>query len=101
MTSTYSVSSLTNFCCNVLESVGIPHADAEIATDVIMQAERFGVASHGLVRLPHYVKRIELGSINPHPHIQIVKKGQCTALIDGDNGLGHIVSHFAMKNAIE
>jgi ureidoglycolate dehydrogenase (NAD+) len=101
LASTYPVSSLTNFCRDVLESVGIPHADAEIATDVIMQAERFGVASHGLVRLPHYVKRIELGSINPRPHIQIVKKGQCTALVDGDNGLGHVVSHFAMKNAIE
>jgi len=101
LTATYTVSSLTSFCQNTLESSGVPRADAEVAADVIIQAERFGVASHGLVRLPHYVNRIELGSINPRPRLKIVKKGQCTALVDGDNGLGHVVGHFAMREAIE
>jgi ureidoglycolate dehydrogenase (NAD+) len=81
--------------------VGVPHADAETTTDVIMQAERFGIPSHGLVRLPHYVRRIREGSINPQPQISVTKEGQCTALVDGDNGLGHVVSTFAMRKAIE
>lgn len=98
---TYPVRALTDFCRDVLECVGVPHADAEVTADVIMQAERFGVSSHGLVRLPHYVGRIRIGSINPRPRLQVVKEGPCTALVDGDNGLGHVVSHFAMKRAIE
>lgn len=100
MTSAYPVRGLTDFCREVLESVGVPHADAEITADVIMQAERFGVSPHGLVRLPHYVNRIRAGSINPHPH-HVVKEGPGTALVDGDNGLGHVVSYFSMKKAIE
>ena len=66
-----------------------------------MQAERFGVSSHGLVRFPHYVSRILQGSIKPHPQVQVVTQANGTALVDGDNGLGQVVSHFAMKKAIE
>ena len=82
-------------------SVGIPHADAKVAADVILQAERFGVSSHGLVRLPHYVSKIRNGSITSRPHVRVVKEGLGTALVDGDDGLGHVVSYFAMKKAIE
>lgn len=92
---------LTDFCRQVLVKVGVPEADATITTDVIMQAERFGVSSHGLVRLPHYVSRIQAGSINVNPKLRVVKQDHGAALIDGDNGLGHVVSHFAMKKAIE
>ena len=99
--STYQVQALTKYCREVLESVDVPSADAAVASEIIMQAERFGIPSHGLVRLPHYVSRIKKGSINPNPHIQVVKEDLCTALVDGDNGLGHVVSYFAMKKAIE
>jgi len=95
------VGALTDFCRQVLMKMGIPGGDAAITSDVIMQAERFGVSSHGLVRLPHYVNRIELGSINPKPNVRVVKQDHGTALVDGDNGLGHVVSHFAMKKTIE
>jgi ureidoglycolate dehydrogenase (NAD+) len=95
------VQALTRFCRDVLVTVGVPPEDAEITAEVIMQAERFGVSSHGLVRLPHYVSRIQLGSINTRPQIKVAKQGNGTALVDGDNGLGHVVSHFAMKKAIE
>lgn len=96
-----SVQALTDFCRQVLERVGVPDADAGVTTDVLMQAERFGVTGHGLVRLPHYVERIQQGSINPRPNITVVREGPSTALVDGDNGLGHVVSSFAMKKAIE
>ena len=101
MSAKLSVVALTGFCRDVLASVGVPLSDAEITADVIMQAERFGVSSHGLVRLPHYVSRILQGSINPRPQVKVVKQGNGTAFVDGDNGLGHVVSHFAMKRAIE
>jgi ureidoglycolate dehydrogenase (NAD+) len=101
LTARVSVRALTDFCREVLVSVDVPTADAEVTSEVIMQAERFGVSSHGLVRLPHYVSRILQGSIKPHPQVQVVTQGNGTALVDGDNGLGHVVSHFAMKKAIE
>ena len=96
-----SVQALTDFCRQVLQSVGVPDADADVTTDVLMQAERFGVTGHGLVRLPHYIDRIQHGSINPTPNVTVVREGPSTALVDGDNGLGHVVSTFAMKKAIE
>jgi len=97
----YEVQALRKFCEEVLESVHVPHSDAVVTADIIIQAERFGVSSHGLVRLPHYITRIRNGSIKSKPNIQIVKEGTGSALVDGDNGLGHVVSHFAMRKAIE
>jgi L-2-hydroxycarboxylate dehydrogenase (NAD+) len=101
LTARVPVRALADFCRGVLVNVGVPAADASVTTEVIMQAERFGVSSHGLVRLPHYVSRILQGSINPHPQVQVATQENGTALVDGDNGLGHVVSYFAMKKAIE
>ena len=97
----YSVRTLTDFSIQALKTVGVPDADAYTTADVLMQAERFGITGHGLIRLPHYVDRIQGGSINPVPRITTLREGPSTALVDGDNGLGHVVSNYAMKKAID
>ena len=97
----YSVRSLTDFSIQALRAVGVPDSDARTTADVLMQAERFGITGHGLIRLPHYVDRIQGESINPTPHLSIIREGPSTALVDGDNGLGHVVANFAMKKAID
>ena len=97
----FTVQVLTDFIIQTLRAVEVPDTDARTTADVLMQAERFGIPGHGLIRLSHYVDRIQGGSINPKPHITIVREGPSTALVDGDNGLGHVVATFAMNKAIE
>ncbi|MBN1789622.1 MAG: Ldh family oxidoreductase, partial [Bacteroidales bacterium] len=90
------------FMVNVMSKAGIPVEDAKIIADVLLQADKFGIDSHGVNRLKSiYLDRIKEGIINPVTKYEIVKDGLATAVIDGNNGMGHVISFNAMKLAIE
>ncbi len=90
-----------NFMLRALTKAGIPERDAAIVADVLVQADKFGFDSHGANRLkPIYLDRIRDGILNPLTEIEIVKEGPTTAVIDGHNGMGHVISHKAMNLAI-
>ena len=65
-----------------------------------MQAELRGVGSHGVVRLPVHVNRIQSGVVKANPDIQVEPRFAAVALVDGDNGLGPVVGIRAMDEAI-
>ncbi len=85
---------------NILVKAGVPDADAKIVAEILVHANLRGVDSHGVLRLPHYIKRIKAGSINASPDIKIEDTGPSTAMVDGDDGLGHLVARVAMEKAI-
>jgi L-2-hydroxycarboxylate dehydrogenase (NAD+) len=85
----------------LMVKAGIPEEDARIVADVLLQADKFGIDSHGVNRLkPIYLDRIKDGILNPITNYEIVREGPTTAVIDGHNGMGHVVSNNAMKLAI-
>lgn len=88
------------FARDILIKSGIMAAQAEAVSDSLIHAELWGYPSHGLIRLSHYLKRIGLGSINKGPEIKVIQEEGHSLLIDGDNGLGHLVGTFAMKEII-
>jgi L-2-hydroxycarboxylate dehydrogenase (NAD+) len=93
---------LEKFMVNVMLKAGIPEADALIVSDVLIQADKFGFDSHGVNRFKNiYLDRINEGILNPVTNYKIIKEGPTTAVIDGQNGLGHVISYHAMKLAIE
>lgn len=92
---------LKKLCKNKLISAGIPTEDAEVVAGVLVHANLRGVDSHGVMRTEHYVKRITEGGINPEPNISINETGPASAMVDGDDGLGHVISKKAMDKAIQ
>jgi LDH2 family malate/lactate/ureidoglycolate dehydrogenase len=91
-----------NFMVNVMVKAGIPETDARIIGDVLIQADKFGFDSHGVNRLKSvYLDRIKSGILDPVTNFKIIKEGPTTAVLDGQNGMGHVVSYNAMKMAIE
>ena len=80
---------------------GIPQADAAKTASLMTQADLTGADAHGVFRLPQYVRRIRAGGMNRNPDIRILRERTATALIDGDNGLGHLVMSRATQIAIE
>lgn len=93
---------IEKFMMEVLNKAGIPYDDALIVTDVLLQADKLGFDSHGVNRLkPIYLDRIKDGILNPVTNSEIVKEGPTTAVIDGHNGMGHVIAYNAMKLAIE
>ena len=86
----------------VMGKAGIPENDARIVSDVLLQADKFGFDSHGVNRFkPIYLDRIKDGTLYTLTNPEIVKEGPTTAVIDGHNGMGHVIAHMAMGLAIE
>lgn len=80
---------------------GVPPTQLDLFADGIVEADLRGVASHGVVRLPTYVRAFIDGVLNPTPRLDVQDSTGAASLIDGDNGLGIVVGQLAMMHAIE
>src|SRR5438067_6224649 len=96
-----AVEALSAFVRRVLEAAGLPARDAELVARLMVEADLRGSDTHGVVRLPLYVKRLQAGGINARPNIRVVHERPAAALVDGDNAMGHLVMHYAARLAIE
>ena len=95
-----SADRLRTFISQAFEKVGVPAGDAGILAELITEADLRGTDTHGVFRLPLYVRRIKAGGINLRPNIRVVAEQASTALVDGDNGMGHLVMRFAAQVAV-
>src|SRR5262247_1974009 len=92
---------ITGLIEDALVRLGLPVADAAKVAELMTEADLTGADAHGVFRLPQYVRRLRAGGVNPKPDIQVTKTAPATALIDGDNGMGHLVMARAAATAIE
>ena len=97
----FKAGELNAFTIEVLIKAGVPVDHAQIIAEALVGADLRGVGTHGLAMLPLYVRRLKRRLINPEPNIRIVRDGASHALIDGDNGEGHLVSVKAMEICVE
>jgi LDH2 family malate/lactate/ureidoglycolate dehydrogenase len=95
------ITELKEFAARALASAGIPPEDAAQVAALMAEADARGADAHGLFRLPQYVKQIQSGGINPQPNIRLLSERPGSALVDGDNALGHLVMKRAAELAIE
>jgi LDH2 family malate/lactate/ureidoglycolate dehydrogenase len=101
LSTSVTVSALTDFMASGLERVGLPADDALRVAQLMAQADQQGSDGHGIIRLPQYIKRIQAGGMNLRPNIRVASERAGTALVDGDNGMGHLVVSFATRLAME
>lgn len=92
---------LIDFATEVLTGVGVPGVDARLTADSLVAANLRGVDTHGIVRLPIYVDRLRQGLVNVSPDIKVVSDGSTTVVVDGDAGLGQVVSDRAITTTID
>lgn len=96
-----SIENLSEVVTEVLTKVGVSDDDAAIILDTILFANRRGVATHGVGRLPLYVHKIAAGHYNPKNEIVVLADNAAYALLDAQNGFGQVVASKATKMAIE
>jgi L-2-hydroxycarboxylate dehydrogenase (NAD+) len=92
---------LESFITSAFVAAGLPAADAKTLAQLMVEADLRGSDTHGVIRLPLYVRRIRAGGVNARPDIRAVSDRPSAALIDGDNGMGHLVMKRAAELAIE
>src|SRR5437016_7974868 len=86
---------------DALAAAGLPREDASVCATRMGEADLTGADAHGVFRLPQYVRRLRAGGLNPRPAIKVSKTAPATALVDGDNGMGHLVMAQAAATAVE
>ncbi len=96
-----SEEALSRFIASALQHEGLPAGDAKIVGELMAQADAQGSDGHGVIRLPQYIRRIRAGGINVRPNIHIATERAAMAVIDGDNGMGHLVVSRAVEVAVE
>ena len=91
---------LHGFIAEALLKVGLHASDAATCAELMVRADLQGADGHGIFRLPQYVRRIQGGAVKVKPKVRIERQAGGMALVDGDNGMGHVVMSFAARTAI-
>ncbi len=92
---------LRRFTQQVFEACSAPAAEAAIVADHLVKANLVGVDSHGVMRVPQYVRDIHDGGIIPGAHLQVSQETETTAIADGGWNFGPVVAQRAVELAIE
>lgn len=88
------------FVIDLFVHEGVPADNAALVADALVRADLRGVDTHGIVRIPGYLDRLRKGLVNPRPDLKINKVTPVAADLDGGDGLGFVIAHHAMKEAI-
>jgi uncharacterized oxidoreductase len=78
-----------------------PEDDAAWVATMLVRANLRGHDSHGVIRVPHYVRALKGGEVNPRPSIRIEMETPTIAKIDGDRGFGQVVARRGIALAID
>jgi L-2-hydroxycarboxylate dehydrogenase (NAD+) len=100
MSSRVTTSAIAGLIEDAMTAAGVPEADAKRVAELMLEADLTGADAHGVFRLPQYVRRIKAGGVNPRASIKVEKTAPATAMVDGDNGMGHLVMQRAADTAI-
>lgn len=97
----YPYETLEAFCVSVMQKYGVDEARAKVMAESLLFADSRLVSSHGIVRLPLYMAKVDKGLVNIKADMPFIREEGATALLDAQNGLGQLAGHKGMMKAIE
>lgn len=84
----------------IFVACGMSDADAHLLAETLVHSDLRGVHSHGVIRIPDYVKKLTADGVDPRGVPSIVSRRGGAIVIDGGNSMGQIGGTFAMDQAI-
>lgn len=97
----YAAADVEYFLSDAFVALGVPLVDARTVAHLMVQADLAGYDTHGTFRLRQYVNRLRDGGNNPVAEVNTVADKGATAIVDGDNGLGHLAMKYASELAVQ
>jgi LDH2 family malate/lactate/ureidoglycolate dehydrogenase len=85
----------------LLVAAGAPADEAEVVMRHCVDANLAGHDSHGIIQIPTYIDRIQVGHIVPGAPWTITQESPTTTVIDGHWGFGYTVTERAMRLTID
>src|SRR4051812_49630520 len=86
---------------SIFEKRGMSEAHAALTADVLVWADQRGMGTHGVMRVPQYVRFIGKGDLNPKPAMKTVDRGAAVVVLDADRAAGPIAMMAGMRAACE
>jgi LDH2 family malate/lactate/ureidoglycolate dehydrogenase len=93
----YSKEELEALTVSLSHAVGMSEGDAHLFADALVDADVHGVSTHGLTRLSIYLRRIQLGLIDPKAALKVERQRAGTLALDAGNGVGHVQAVKALE----
>lgn len=84
-------------CTRALVGERVPPADADVVSDSVVFAQQSGRQSHGIVRLPIYLRKIREGLLDPTTPLSMIHETPATTALDAGNGFGQVASKRAIR----
>ncbi|MCW5950748.1 MAG: Ldh family oxidoreductase [Propionibacteriaceae bacterium] len=92
---------MRRWASDVLITAGLAADHAGLVADALIYAEQRGVASHGLIRLPGYVRRIREGHIDPEAELSPVYELGGLTVFDASHAIGPASASLAAVHVAE
>jgi LDH2 family malate/lactate/ureidoglycolate dehydrogenase len=94
-------SALRGLVRGIFEKHGMSAAHASLTADVLVWADLRGMGTHGVMRVPQYVRFIATGDLNPKPALKAIDRGAAAVLLEADRAAGPIAMTEGMRAARE
>ena len=85
----------------LLMALETPRHIADDVAEILIHANLTGHDSHGVIRLPAYLRAIEAGQLKPAAEPTVLEETSTTVRIDGNHGFGHYTARKGMALGIK
>lgn len=92
---------LIELATRLLKTSGMKEESAATIAEDLVKADMRGLYSHGVSRLPMYLKRIDCDCVKPNPDITVEKVAHAALRVNGDDGMGFLVAHKAIEEGMK
>jgi len=96
-----NIDTIKNISNEILTKVGVPESDRKIVVDSILYAHLADKSTHGIGRLPIYVRKINEGLMSAETNLRLINETPVLSHYDAQNGFGQVAAYKGMEIAIE
>lgn len=98
---TVAPQALEKVVTDIFAACGMDAGDAGLLARSLVHSDVRGILSHGVLRVPDYVKKLTKDGVDPKGKPSVVSDRGAAIVVDGGNSMGQIGGTFAMRRAID
>lgn len=91
---------LTRLGQQIFQAMGASKEAAQRVSESLVLANLAGIDSHGVVRIPQYVRDIDIGRLHPKAEAKKVVDAGWAVILDGQGGFGQIIAEQGIDIAL-